>query len=286
MTEPAVDIRAPSGATVRTDNGQPASGRRQPWNPLVERSTWFAILIACLLIAIALSIVEDAKLATGVFIALALIVLPLRAPFETALLIVATAWLPLEYLFGREHDILASLGGLNLSGMRLLGASAGMALAVLALRHRLAPRSWPRAVQIAVLVYVLALVWVTLTIVWAPDRMDGLRAATKLALPPLVGAVVLANARALDAGELVRRFALVIGGSLIAATLFGAIGGLDRDFLPTDESGDVAHGSAGRAGASSPSSRASAASSSSPSPSTAITAGAGRGPCWRWCRFR
>ena len=180
---------------------------------------------------------EDLAVGLTAFFVLALT--PLRWPLEGVYLVLLTGWLPLEDLFGSERSLFASVGGLNVSGMRLLGGLVGLGLALFALRGRLRRIALPPWMGLGIVAYCAWVAWSAVTLLWTPDFVDGTRGVAKLAFPLLVAGVLAADPRALGPRRLTDRTVKVLGASLLLATLYGFAGLADRSLLPTVESGWV-----------------------------------------------
>jgi hypothetical protein len=221
---------------------------RPPYRPVVGTATCCVLVALAVAAGLAAGFADsNAKLGVGLGALLVLIVLPLRYPLEAALLLLFTGWLPVEDLFGADRSLfqsiagidLSTMGGLNVSGMRLVGGTIGLAIAIVTLWPRLRTIRLPRWLAIGVGLYVAATLWGTLTIIWAPDHVDGFRALAKLAFPLLVAAVIVADPHDMGFKRLVRTVVYVLAASLLAGTLYGFIGAMERSILPTPEAGSI-----------------------------------------------
>jgi hypothetical protein len=157
-------------------------------------------------------------------------------PFATVLVLVFSAWIP-ESVFGAERDVLESLGGLGLSSMRLLGALVGLSLALAMRRSRLLAVPLPRFGLAGVIALMGLLAWLSLSLLWAPDRLEGLRELAKLALPMVVGGIVITESR--SPLEIVRALLVALALAMVAALIFAVIALFDRDLLPKEDVGWV-----------------------------------------------
>jgi O-Antigen ligase len=215
--------------------GSVAAAASQPVSvlPLTPWLTLAALGVALTTAIAAISGDTTLGLATAILVLFA--VLPLRAPLETAFLLLATSWLPIESLLGEERNLFAFAGGVNVSGVRLVAGVAGLVIAVTVCRERLRRTTIPRGLAVGLTLYAAAVAWMALSTAWAPSTVDGLRAVAKLILPVLIGAVVLSDPRAWGPSTLTRRTLLLLAWTLTAAALYGVGGFFARDaLLPTD----------------------------------------------------
>jgi hypothetical protein len=158
-------------------------------------------------------------------------------PVTVVYLIVLTAWLPLEDLFGQSRSLLAFAGGVNVSGLRLVVAVAALAVALLALRHALpALRELPRGLGVALALYGAAIAWLAITLAWSPQPGEGARAIVKLLVPALALLVLLADGLTSDRAAALRRALGVLAITLVAGTVYGTIGVFERSLLPAEPS--------------------------------------------------
>lgn len=109
-------------------------------------------------------------------------------PVVTALLFLGP--LDLSWVTGGFKELLASLGGLDMNGIRLLAVSAGLGFVLAS-----DPAQRRRLLDADVRWFVAFLAWVGLTLAWSDARVDGLRLLFKLAWPLLVYLVVSAPGR-------------------------------------------------------------------------------------------
>lgn len=92
-------------------------------------------------------------------------------------LLLITGWMPLRLLTGTEKNILSSLGGVNVEGLRLVGTVA--VLGIWALAHM----RWTLGQLRAYWPYVVFLLWSAVTWLWSPEKGEGLRLLLKLIYP-------------------------------------------------------------------------------------------------------
>jgi hypothetical protein len=211
--------------------------------PLVGRVPWIVALVGSTLGSIIIGLAgSDANLAAGLVIFFILVLLPLRAPFQTALLILATGWIPFEDVFtsGLDRSLFEFAGGINVSGLRLVGSVLGLSIGLFSLRDRLRELVLPGWLRAAVALYVIALAWATLTILWAPDTLEGARFVCKLLLPLLIGATIVSDPLRLGAAGVARQMVLVLTIALLVSIPYGLLAYLVDDLLYLSDTGDIA----------------------------------------------
>lgn len=171
-----------------------APAARSPHYP-ISHSVWLRLLLCACAAAALIGLLASLKAGVAIGLAALLILAPLRAPTETALVLLATAWLPLENLAGSQRDLLAGLGGVNLSGVRLVAGSTGLIIALIVFRAELRRLVIPRWARLGLILYGVTLGWMALTILWTPHPVDGLRGLTKLAFPIVLATAVVCDPR-------------------------------------------------------------------------------------------
>jgi O-antigen ligase len=142
------------------------------------------------LIAIGFGLAASPLLAAGAVLGVAVIAATLAWPMAVVGVMLVLGPVDLSILTGGARGLLPALGGLDMSGIRLIGISAGLGTLVLTrrdlLRGLLAPEvRW----------YSLFLIWGAATLAFSPDRLEGLRLLLKLAYPLLLFMVVAAPER-------------------------------------------------------------------------------------------
>jgi hypothetical protein len=207
---------------------------------LLALKPWLALIAGAVVLTAITAATSGAELAVGVAFFFASLLLPFRFPLEAAYLVLLTSWLPIENLTEKERNLFGGLGGLNASGMRLIGGILGLLIALWVLRDKLRQITLPPWFRMALIAYVAFVAWAALSVLWSPAFVDGARAVAKFAFPVLVAAVIVADPRDMGPRRLIQTTALVFAGSLILATLYGFLGVADRSLLPTVETGWVA----------------------------------------------
>jgi hypothetical protein len=224
---PALGVE-PAAEQDQGARGQPAT--------LIGATPWLVLLVLGALLSSTVTVASgDAVLGLAVAILLLFVVLPLRAPLETAFLLIATSWIPLEQLLGEERSLFAFAAGVNISGVRLVGGFAGLVIALFVSRQRLRRVAIPRWLGIGLVVYGIAVAWMALSAAWGPSTVDGLRAVAKLVFPLFVGAVVLSDPRGWGAQKLTRQTLLLLAATLTVAAIYGSAGLFARDALLTTD---------------------------------------------------
>ena len=182
---------------------------------------------AALLISAALAgpfIVHAPFAATAALLGALLLVVAVQQP----LLVLGIALLigpgDLSFLSGGLRELMPSLGGLDMNGVRIVAVSAGLGMAALAV-----PRAREALIGRHAFFYLLFLVWAALSLFWSPNRMDGLRLWVHIAYPLLIVVTIIGNAeRHADLDRLID-FAL-LGAALVAFVLnpyFALAGGYE-----------------------------------------------------------
>lgn len=128
----------------------------------------------------------------------------------------------LSFVTGGFKNLFASLGGLDMNGIRLIGVSFGLGVTALALPRTRAVLLSPWAV-----VYAAFLLWCVFALVRSPDPIYGLRFLLKLAFPLLVFVTIVGVTERREQLDRLVDFTLV-GAALIALLmnpLYAAFGG-------------------------------------------------------------
>jgi hypothetical protein len=168
------------------------------------------VMLALLGVAIGIWVaLSPAPLAVGLPLFLGVLVLGLEQPLTLVSLLLLTTWVPLAIFEGGSPVFPGS--DLNLSGVRLIAVVLGLALYLPT--GRLRTTSW-RGGRI----YWLFLAWGAGTLLYAPDRLEGLRDLFKFAYPWLLFEVLV---RAVKGPRTVRHLIRV----LMAAFLMGTAAG-------------------------------------------------------------
>ena len=129
-------------------------------------------------------------LAAGAVLGVLVLAATLFWPRVVIAVMLALGPINLAFLTGGAKELLPGLGGLDMSGIRLLGVSAGLGMVVLTRKDLLQALASPPARW-----YVLFLAWAGATLAFSPAPLEGLRLLLKLAYPLLLFLVVAAPER-------------------------------------------------------------------------------------------
>ncbi|MBI4538213.1 MAG: O-antigen ligase family protein [Gemmatimonadetes bacterium] len=170
------------------------SGAKRTWTagPSRRRMSLPAgtLLGLALLAAASAALVQQPLLTAGILLGAALVSATLLWPLVVVGVMLALGPLDVSFITGGQKELFPELGGLDMSGIRLVGVVAG--LSAVALSDRSVLR---RAVGRYGRLFVVFLVYAAGTIVFSQSPVDGLRLLFKLAYPFLLFVVVLAVAR-------------------------------------------------------------------------------------------
>lgn len=174
---------------------------------------WLPIgLLGVIMVGVSFSTVHAPFLITGAVLGAAVLAIALTAPMALVALLLVTGPVDLSFLTGGFKSLFPNMGGLDMNGIRLLGATAGFFVYIL-----FQPRS--RAAILGPLgrVWVVFLLFAGATLMTSLDRLEGVRLLLKLAYPLLTFLIVLGVA---DTRE---RAALLMKYTLVAALLLTVI---------------------------------------------------------------
>lgn len=129
-------------------------------------------------------------LAAGAVLGTAMVTATLLWPLVVLGIMLALGPVDLSFITGGARELLPALGGLDMSGIRLVGISAALGLVILSRRDILRLAASPPARW-----YLLFLAYATATLVASPDPLEGVRLLLKLAYPLLLFLVVAAPGR-------------------------------------------------------------------------------------------
>jgi O-antigen ligase len=154
-------------------------------------------LVVVALLATGYGLAANPLLAAGAVLGVIVLAVTLTWPMVVVAVMLALGPVNLGFLTGGYKELLPALGGLDMSGIRLVGISAGLATVVLTRADLL-----KALVAIPARWYVLFLAWAGATLAFSPASLEGLRLLLKLAYPLLIFLVVAAPERRV--GELHR----------------------------------------------------------------------------------
>jgi O-antigen ligase len=143
--------------------------------------------------AIGFGLAASPLLAAGAVLGVAVIAATLAWPLVIVGVMLVLGPVDLAVLTGGARGLLPALGGLDMSGIRLIGISAGLGTVILTRRDLLGSLGAPETRW-----YTLFLLWAAATLAFSPDRLEGLRLLLKLTYPLLLFVVVAARERTPD----------------------------------------------------------------------------------------
>lgn len=208
-----------------------------PWRDLRKRSGWGgAAVMAAAVVLVAAGLAWQPWLTTGVVFGAALVSVSAGWPLVVVTVLLFLGPLDLAFLTGGFKELFESLGGLDMNGIRLVGVTAGLGLALLSDRRQLARVSEPE-----VRWYLVFLGWAGISVAWSQDSMEGLRLLFKLAWPLVIYLTISGPDR--TRAEVDRVIDWILAGAallMVVNPLFVAAGN-----VVVEESGDVRFGGAG-----------------------------------------
>lgn len=143
-----------------------------------------ALLLLALLVT-GFGLAASPLLAAGAVFGIAMIAATLAWPVVVVGVMLVLGPVDLAFLTGGARGLLPALGGLDMSGIRLIGISAGLGTVILTRRDLLRGLLAPEARW-----YTLFLLWAAATLAISPDRLEGLRLLLKVTYPLLLFLVV------------------------------------------------------------------------------------------------
>ena len=149
-----------------------------------------AASVAVAILAVGYGLAASPLLAAGAVLGILVLAVTLSWPTAVVAVMLALGPINLAFLTGGAKELLPGLGGLDMSGIRLVGVSAGLGMVVLTRKDLLQALASPAARW-----YVLFLAWAGATLAFSPAPLDGLRLLLKLAYPLLLFLVVAAPER-------------------------------------------------------------------------------------------
>ena len=165
-------------------------------------------------------------LAAGAVLGFLLVWVTVNWPLAVVGVMLALGPLDLSFLTGGLKGLLPQLGGLDMNGIRLVGLTGALALVVLSERGMLAALAQPTGRW-----YAAFLAFVSVTLFWAFDPIEGTRLLFKLIYPLLVFLVLSAPGR--TSAELRRVADWILLTAVVILLLnpfFVAAGGYEFDF--------------------------------------------------------
>jgi O-antigen ligase len=162
--------------------------------------------------AIALGVVHSPWVITGAVLGAALLAVALAAPLALVALMLVVGPVDLSFLTGGFKSLLPGMGGLDMNGIRLLGACAGFTVFIM-----FEPRARAAAFSALGKPWLLFLGFAATTLVLSMNHLEGLRLLLKLAYPFLTFLIVVGLAGTSERIDQLMRY------TLLAALLYAVI---------------------------------------------------------------
>lgn len=161
-------------------------------------------LLGLAVIGVSFGTVHMPWLVAGAVLGACVMAIALTAPLALVAAMLIIGPVDLSFMTGGFKALLPELGGLDMNGIRLLGASAGFVAYIL-----FEPRSRAAAVGPLGRLWIVFLVYAGATIAMSLDPLEGLRLFLKLAYPFLTFLIVVGVADSRARLELLTRYTLV-----------------------------------------------------------------------------
>jgi O-antigen ligase len=145
-----------------------------------------AVLLGVAAVGIAFGIVNMPWIVTGAVLGATVLAVALTAPLVLVAVMLMIGPVDLSFLTGGFKSLFPGLGGLDMNGIRLLGASAGF-LAYITFE----PRSRRAAVGPLGRLWLVFLAFAFATLAFSLDRLEGMRLLLKLAYPFMTFLIVI-----------------------------------------------------------------------------------------------
>ena len=171
-----------------------------------RRQGLHAMLTALLVlttIGIGFAIVQSPWLIAGAVFGVAVLAVALTEPLALVALMLVVGPIDLSFITGGFKALFPGMGGLDMNGIRLVGASAGFVAYIM-----FEPRSRTAAVGRTGLVWIAFLAFAGATLLISPDRLEGARLFLKLAYPFLTFLIVIGLANSRERLATLTRYAL------------------------------------------------------------------------------
>ncbi|HEY0809220.1 MAG TPA: O-antigen ligase family protein [Longimicrobiales bacterium] len=185
------------------------------------------LLLGSAVVLISLGAVNMPWLTAGVVLGAAILAIALAAPLALVAAMLVIGPVDLSFLTGGFKALFPELGGLDMNGIRLLGATGGYIIFIM-----FEPRARAAAVSKLGRFWVAFLLFAGLTLALSIDRMEGARLFLKLAYPFLTFLVVIGLANTPERLAMITKLTLlsVVIYALIVNPIFVAYAGTEVDF--------------------------------------------------------
>ena len=174
------------------------------------RDVQLAGVLAVVSIACALGVVQQPWLITGALCGIIVLVIAISAPIALLAAMLILGALDLSFMTGGAKGLFTNLGGLDMNGIRLVGATAGFSLFIMN-----APAARAAILGRAGRFYMLFLIAAFLTLPTSFDPLEGLRLLLKLAYPFLTFLLVIGLCDTKEKLEMLTRYTLIAGAAII-----------------------------------------------------------------------
>jgi hypothetical protein len=177
-------------------------------------------------VVLAFSIARAPELTAGAVLGLAILAVTIRWPRVVVTLLLVVGPVDLSFITGGLKGLAPQLGGLDMNGIRLVAATAGISAVV-----ALDPKLRAELLKPPALIYGVFLAWCAVRLPGSPAPLEGLRFLLKMLWPLLVLLVVAHPDRTRGEVEGVTRW--ILGGALVlllANPIWVALGGYHYDW--------------------------------------------------------
>lgn len=176
---------------------------------IIQKNHWSVLTAIVALLTGLLIGTGEGALGAGLALIYVLFLLGLRVPLVVVSIALVIGGLPLSHFTGGAKSLLLSLGGVNLSGLWLVGVVVPLTVYVMSRRAML--EKGRRHVP-----YVILLALGLLSLLYSPSKLEGLRLLFKLAYPFLVFTVILSTIKKQESLSSLSHM-ILFGGLLAAA---------------------------------------------------------------------
>ncbi len=186
--------------------------------------TTLVFLLAC--VAVSYGIVQLPFLLIGVVLGAIVLAVAIAAPLVLIASTLMLGAIDLSAMTGGFKSLFPQMGGLDMNGIRLIGATVGFTAFILN-----APAARAAIVSRAVVPYLIFLVYAFITLAYSFDPLDGLRLYLKLAYPLLTFLLIIGLCDTRAKIELLAKYTLIAAAVIVFLInpLFAVEGGYRID---------------------------------------------------------
>jgi O-antigen ligase len=186
------------------------------------------LLLGGIAILTSYGIVQQPGLVTGLVIGAIVLAIAMIAPLALVALMLATGAIDMSFMTGGFKSLFPHLGGLDMNGIRLVGATVGFLVFIFN-----APEARRAIVGKHARLYILFLAFAGLTLANSFDPLEGLRLYLKLTYPLLTFLLVVGLCDTPKKLERLMVCTLVAAALVIfvVTPLFSLVGGYEVDYL-------------------------------------------------------